>query len=66
MEINEYEKKIGRNRAPTWKKGQGARPDSLAAPHDPFSTQELDSVPFSSQTLRLTLKPFDIYPLLSI
>ena len=63
MEINVWDKKLGRIRAPRRKRGGPTRLDSLAALAHSFCPSESRFVLFSSPTLRLDLKTVNIYPL---
>ena len=63
MEINVWDKKIGRNGDPRNERGGPTRPDSLAAWAHSFCPSESRFVSFSTLTLRLDLKTLNIYPL---
>ena len=62
MEINVWDKKIGRNGDPREKRGGPTRLDSLTAWVHSFCPSESRFVSFSTPTLRLDLKTVNIYP----
>ena len=66
MEINVWDKKIGKNGDPRPKRRGPMRLDSLAAWAHPFCPSESRFVSFSTPTLRFDLKIVNIYSLPSI
>ena len=63
MEIDVWDKKIGRNEDPRKKTRGPTWLDSLAAWDYSFCSSESRFVSFSTPTLRLDLKTVNIYPL---